>query len=59
MMLISIMLYFTNATADSGIGESVQNIESPVFTSSSRLSDDNNFQSPEIGKLLATLMVSV
>lgn len=63
MMFLAIMLYFTNAAADSGLGESLPNLpkrtESLVSTSSSRLSEDYNFQSPEIGKLLATLMVSM
>lgn len=63
MIIMSVMLYFTNAAADSGLGESLPNlptrIESLVSTSSSRLSEDYNFQSPEIGELLATLMVSL
>ena len=63
IMFLAIMLYFTNAAADSGLGESLPNLpkrtESLVSTSSSRLSEDYNFQSPEIGKLLATLMASL
>ena len=43
MITMPVIVYFTNAAADSGIGESLQNLP----------------KSQEIGKLLATLMASL